>query len=203
LIRSFLAIELPKTILEKIRELQAELKQSRADVKWVSPEKIHLTLKFFGSIEESKVDEIIGDIEEPVRLAPPFSLNVRGMGAFPHLKNPRVIWMGLIDERGVLVPFQKELEGRLEKAGFAPEKRSFQPHLTLGRMNSSRGKDELIWRIEKHQEEEFGGFEVERVVLFKSDLRPTGPIYTALRDVRLGRHQEAPNSKQQILNKFQ
>ena len=188
MIRSFLAIELPKTILEKIRELQAELKQSRADVRWVGPEKIHLTLKFFGNIEESKIDEIIRNIEEPIRRNPSFFLKVRGIGAFPHLKSPRVIWMGLIDERGVLVPFQKELEGRLEKAGFAPEKRSFQPHLTLGRMNSSRGMDELIWRMEKHQEEEFGELGVERIVLFKSDLRPTGPIYTALRDVRLGEH---------------
>ena len=186
MIRSFLAIELPKTILEKIRELQVELKQSRADVRWVGPEKIHLTLKFFGNIEESKVDEIIRDIEEPVRRTPSFSLNVRGMGAFPHLKSPRVIWMGLVDERGMIVAFQKQLERNLEKMGFAAEKRPFQPHLTLGRVNSSRGKDELIWRMEKHQEEEFGELGVERIVLFKSDLRPTGPIYTALRDVRLG-----------------
>jgi 2'-5' RNA ligase len=91
-----------------------------------------------------------------------------------------------LDEKGILVPLQKQLERNLEKVGFTAEKRSFQPHLTLGRVNSSRGKDELIWRVEKHQEEEFGEFEVEKVVLFKSDLRPTGPIYTALREVRLG-----------------
>ena len=185
MIRSFLAIELPKTILEKIRQLQAELKLSRADVRWVGPEKIHLTLKFFGNIEESKVDEIIQEIEEPVRQTPPFSIRIRGIGAFPHLKSPRVVWIGLVDEKGILIPFQRQLERALEKAGFAAEKRSFQPHLTLGRANSSRGKDELIWRVEKHEEEDLGEFGVERVVLFKSDLRPTGPIYTALREVRL------------------
>lgn len=186
MIRSFLAIELPKTIIEKIRELQADLKHARADVRWVGPEKIHLTLKFFGNIEESKVEEIIQAIEESVGQTSSFSLRVRGTGAFPHLKGPRVIWMGLLDEKGILVPLQKQLERNLEKVGFAAEKRSFQPHLTLGRVNSSRGKDELIWRVEKHQEEEFGGFGVEKVVLVKSDLRPTGPIYTALREVRLG-----------------
>lgn len=186
MIRSFLAIELPKTILERIKELQTEMKLARTDVRWVSPEKIHLTLKFFGDIEESKVDEIIRGIEEPVRETPPFSLKVQGMGAFPHLKSPRVIWVGLVDEGGILIPFQKQLERSLEKAGFAPEKRPFQPHLTLGRVNSGRGRDELIWRIEKHGEEGFGEFGIEKVVLFKSDLKPTGPIYTALREVRLG-----------------
>jgi RNA 2',3'-cyclic 3'-phosphodiesterase len=187
LIRSFLAIELPKTVLEEIRELQAEMKRSRADVRWVGPEKIHLTLKFFGDIEETKVDEIIGEIEEPVCGTPPFRLNVRGMGAFPHLKSPRIVWIGLVDEKGVLLPLQKELDRNLEKAGFPREKRPFQPHLTLGRVNSSRGKDELIWHVEKHQEDEFGEFEVDKVILFQSDLRPTGPIYTVLREVKLGK----------------
>ncbi len=186
MIRAFLAIELPKTVLEKIREVQTEMKLSRADVRWVNPEKIHLTLKFFGNIEEPKVDEIVEGIGETVHKTEPFFLKVRGTGAFPHSKNPRVIWVGLTDERGILVPFQRELERALEKIGFAAEKRPFQPHLTLGRVNSSRGKDELAWRMEKHQEEEFGEFEVKRVVLFKSDLRPTGPIYTALREVKLG-----------------
>ncbi|RPJ05445.1 MAG: RNA 2',3'-cyclic phosphodiesterase, partial [Deltaproteobacteria bacterium] len=110
MIRSFLAIELPKMILEKIRELQAELKLSRADVRWVGPEKIHLTLKFFGDIEESKVDEIIREIEEPVRQTPPFSIKIRGIGAFPHLKSPRVVWIGLVDEKEVFIPFQRQLE---------------------------------------------------------------------------------------------
>jgi RNA 2',3'-cyclic 3'-phosphodiesterase len=185
LIRSFLAIELPKAILDKLREVQAELKHSRADVRWVGPEKIHLTLKFFGYIEDPKVDEIIQGIEKTVCRTPLFSIAVRGMGAFPHIKSPRIIWVGLADEKGVLLPFQKQLEQDLEKVGFAVEKRPFQPHLTLGRVNSSRGRDDLIWAVEKHQEDVFGEFEVDKVVLFKSDLMPTGPIYTALGEVRL------------------
>jgi 2'-5' RNA ligase len=97
-----------------------------------------------------------------------------------------VIWIGLVDEREALTSLQKQIETCLEKIGFRPEDRPFHPHLTLGRMKSSRGKEELAERMERRREEEFGDFEVERVVLFKSDLRPSGPIYTLLRELRLG-----------------
>ena len=154
-------------------------------MRWVSPEKIHLTLKFFGNIEESRIDLIFKSIEEPIRNTLPFSVRVRGGGAFPSLKNPRVIWMGLADGKEMLVSLQEQIEARLEKIGFEPEDRPFQPHLTLGRMKSSRGKEELVRRMEKYTEEEFGDFQVERVVLLKSDLRPSGPIHTLLRDIKL------------------
>jgi 2'-5' RNA ligase len=186
LIRSFLAIELPKSILKKIDEVQGDLRSTHADVRWVNPEKIHLTIKFFGSVEESRIDSIFKSIEEPIRDTSPFSIKVRGIGAFPNLRNPRVIWMGLADGREVLISLQKQIEAQLEKIGFEPEDRPFEPHLTLGRMKSSRGKEELVGRMEKHKEEEFGDLKVERVVLFKSDLRPSGPIYTPLGDVKLG-----------------
>jgi len=193
LIRSFLAIELPGPILRKIGEVQGGLKSSHADVRWTSPETIHLTLKFFGNIEESRIDPIFKSIKEPIRSTPPFSLKVRGVGAFPHLKNPRVIWIGLVDEREALPSLQKQIETYLEKVGFQPEDRPFRPHLTLGRMKSSRGKEELAGSMERYREEEFGDFEVEKVVLFKSDLRPSGPIYTPLRELRLG---EQNNSRE-------
>jgi 2'-5' RNA ligase len=186
LVRSFLAIELPKPIIKKIEEVQGDLKSTHAEVRWMSPEKIHLTLKFFRNIEESRIDLIFKSIEEPIRNTLPFSLKVRGVGAFPNLKNPRVIWMGLVEGREVLVSLQKQIETQLEKVGFQPEDRPFHPHLTLGRMKSSRGKEELVGRMEKYKEEEFGDFQVERVILFKSDLRPTGPIYTPLRELKLG-----------------
>jgi 2'-5' RNA ligase len=166
LIRSFLAIELPKTILKKIEEVQRDLKSTHGDVRWVNSEKIHLTLKFFGNIEELRIDPIFKTIEEVIRNTPPFSLKVRGVGAFPHLKNPRVIWMGLVDGRETLISFQKQIDTLLKDIG--------------------RGKEELVGRMEKFKEEEFGTFQVERVVLFKSDLKPTGPIYTPLKEMKLG-----------------
>ncbi len=190
MIRSFLAIELPKAILKKITEIQGDLRSCHADVRWVSPEKIHLTLKFFGNIEEARIEPIIRVIEDSIRHTQVFPIRVKGTGAFPHWKNPRVIWMGLVDEKGVLIPFQKQLEMELKGIGFEPEGRAFQPHLTLGRVNSSRGKEELIRRMEKYREENSGEISVERVILFKSDLKPTGAIYTPLREVKLGGQKE-------------
>ena len=186
MIRSFLAIELPKALLEKIGEVQEDLKSSHSDVRWVSPQKIHLTLKFFGNIEEARIEPIIRAIECSIHDTQIFSLGVKGIGAFPNWKNPRVIWMGLIDGTGVLLPLHKQLETDLEGIGFEPEGRVFQPHLTLGRVNSSRGKEELIRRMEGYREEEFANIGVERIILFESDLRPTGPIYTPLREIKLG-----------------
>jgi 2'-5' RNA ligase len=186
LIRSFLAIELPKSIQKKIEDVQTDLKISQADVKWVHPENIHLTLKFFGNIEESRVEPILQAIGGPIQATSPFSVKVQGMGAFPHSKNPRVIWVGLIDGKGILTTFQKELEGTLVRIGFEPEGRPFQPHLTVGRVRTSRGKNDLIGKMEKHRDEEFGCIEAEEVVLFRSELKPTGPIYTPLRKLRLG-----------------
>ncbi len=185
MIRSILAIELPAAILKKLEEVQKDLRSSDADVRWVHLDKIHLTLKFFGNIEESQIDPIVKLVEASVRSARPFSLRVQGAGAFPNLRNPRVIWVGLVGGEEVLIPLQKELETSFQKIGFEPEDRPFQPHLTLGRMKSNRGKENLIPRIEKHRDEELGNFQVERLVLFKSDLRPTGPIYTALKEIKL------------------
>jgi 2'-5' RNA ligase len=186
LIRSFLAIELPETILKKIGQVQEDLKSSHADVRWVSPEKIHLTLKFFGNIDEWRSEPIVKSIAGATQTTSSFPLRAKGIGAFPNVKNPRVIWMGMVDEKEGLTSFQKQLETELEKIGFEPENRPFQAHLTLGRVKSSRGRDELVARMERYREEEFGDFRVEKVTLFRSDLRPTGPIYTPLREIRLG-----------------
>ncbi len=186
MIRSFLAIEVSVPVLKRIEKIQEDLKSSDSDVRWVSPEKIHLTLKFFGNIEESQIDSIMGSISKPVQATPPFQIKVRGAGAFPNPKNPRVVWVGLTEGKETLSRLHQELESSLEKIGFQPEDRSFNPHLTLGRVKSSRGKGALAAKIEKYREEEFGEFQVERVILFKSDLMPSGPVYTALREVKLG-----------------
>ena len=97
-----------------------------------------------------------------------------------------MIWIGFSTGADTLIGFQKRLDIELAKAGFEPEERPFQAHLTLGRVKSSRGRDDLIGRMEPYREKIFGDIAVERVVLFKSDLRPSGPIYTALREINLG-----------------
>jgi 2'-5' RNA ligase len=184
-IRSFLAIELPPTIAKGIERVQHDLKQSHADVKWVEPSRIHLTLKFFGNIDEGACDEIMEAVGRAASEAHSFSLIVKGLGAFPGVRNPRVIWLGVEDGGEVLRTLQGTIEGRLQEIGYPREERRFRPHLTLGRVRSGRGKPELRKRLEDLLQTELGEFRVERLVLFKSDLRPTGPIYTELRALKL------------------
>jgi RNA 2',3'-cyclic 3'-phosphodiesterase len=186
LIRSFLAIEIPRTILKEIEEIQGDLRSSHADVRWVPAGNIHLTLKFFGNIEEAKIETIFHSIETPVRDTPAFSVTAGGIGAFPSQRSPRVVWVGLLSGADTLITFQKSLDVELAKAGFEPEDRPFQAHLTLGRMKSSRGRDDLVRKMEPYREKMFGEVVVERLILFKSDLRPSGAIYTALKEIKLG-----------------
>ncbi len=185
MIRTFLAIELPRALLSKIEEVQGNLRSSQSDVRWVSPGNLHLTLKFFGNIDESKIEPIVKSIDQTVQETPPIFLRAKGMGAFPNLRNPRVIWIGFGEGKEELTSFQRKLEIEFEKIGFPPEDRPFHPHLTLGRVRSGKGKEDLIKGMERYREEEFGEIQVEKVILFKSDLRPSGPIYTALREISL------------------
>ena len=185
-IRSFLAIELPSTITAGIGRVQYDLKQSHADVRWVEPNRIHLTLKFFGDIEEEACDGIMDAVGEAVTDVRPFTLTIKGLGGFPRWKNPRVLWLGVEDGNGVLKPLYGAIEQYLGEIGYPREEREFKPHLTLGRVRSPKGKPELLKRMEGFLHVELGEFRVERLVLFKSDLRPTGPMYTELRALILG-----------------
>jgi 2'-5' RNA ligase len=180
-IRSFLAIELPSAIAKGIERVQRDLRQSHADVRWVEPSRIHLTLKFFGDIDEEACDGIMDAVGKAVSDVKPFALSIKGLGAFPRWNNPRVVWLGVEDGAGVLKPLQGAIEEYLGEIGYPVEERKFKPHLTVGRVRSGKGKSGLLKRMEDFLHVELGEFRVERLVLFKSDLRPIGPIYTELR----------------------
>jgi 2'-5' RNA ligase len=179
-IRSFLAVELPVRILSEIDRIQERLRASRAHVRWVSVERIHLTLKFFGNIEEEQVTEISSIMEEVGNRQRAFTLSVRGLGAFPSTRNPRVVWLGLQGWEKELSSLHREIETRLEEVGFLPEDRPFRPHLTVGRVKSLKGRADLVDLMERDRDVDLGSFTVNKLVLFRSDLRPTGPIYTPL-----------------------
>jgi len=184
-IRSFIAIPLNAEIIFHLEKAQKELRALPTDVKWVNPTSIHLTLKFLGNVEEGNVEDIARGIQNGVKGVKTWSTAVRNMGAFPFLKNPRVVWIGIEDQSGQLVRLQNQIEQEMSKLGFAEEKRTFSPHLTLGRVRSSRGKDELVKYLLDERERVFGEINVDRVILFKSELKPTGAIYTVLKEFTL------------------
>lgn len=180
-IRTFLAIELPKEIKDNLREVQNNLKSKGPQVKWVRSESIHLTLNFFGNIEENSIDDIFHAVNTVVPRFNPFHLEVRGVGVFPNISRPRVIWAGIEFERGTLDILHKELNTQLSRIGFEPDKREFTPHLTLGRVKTLKEKRQLIERIERVKDHNLGSFHVDNLFLFKSDLQPTGAVYTKLK----------------------
>ena len=180
MIRSFIAIDLPEATREAIAVLQERLKRSRAGVRWMKPGSIHLTLKFLGNILPEQVDEIAAAAAQLIRDEPPITLYAAGLGSFPSLRKPRVIWVGLQGEVDRLTKIQTGLENTLETLGFAREGRGFRPHLTIGRVRDRHRLQGLIEAMSTVELPEFNSFDANEIILYKSDLRPTGAIYTKL-----------------------
>jgi RNA 2',3'-cyclic 3'-phosphodiesterase len=180
-IRTFLALDPPEEILREIGRLQDKLRQRiHGDVRWVRPEAIHLTLKFFGDIPEHGVANISAVAGKAAAGVRPLDLAIGGAGVFPDPRRPRVIWLGMSGDVARLVTFQQGLERSLQEIGFPREERPFRPHLTLGRIKTPKGLIGLAGVLEKGETYTAGRFTASGLGLFKSDLTPRGAIYTRL-----------------------
>lgn len=189
-IRSFIAIEVPQTLQAGMGELQRELKRTEADVKWVRPEGIHLTLKFLGSISLEDVEKLTSAITPVVAAWVPFELRIFSLGCFPSSRNPRVLWLGVDRGGAEVLSLQEAIENKAAEVGFLSETKPFKPHLTLGRVRSAKGMNPLIQAMEKHKDAEIGSFRVKEVHLFQSELKPSGAVHTKLRAFLMRENQE-------------
>lgn len=187
-IRAFIAIELPREIRAGLEQVTGRLRQAAADVRWVKTADIHLTLKFLGDVAEDRLPELIVCIEGCLHGIPPVPIEVRGLGAFPDDRNPRIIWIAASDKSGMLAGLQGAIEDGLARIGFAKEHRPFSPHLTLGRLKSPRGGDAVRRGLAELKNSDCGSYTADSVCLFKSDLRRTGPVYTILQPFSLHTH---------------
>lgn len=184
-LRCFIAIELPEGLRKRISEVSERLRSTDADVRWVRPEGMHLTLKFLGSTPEELVPEIKRKLTEAMRGHRKMRLRLSGAGVFPNERRPRVVWIGLVDSDR-LVGLQRDVETAMEALGFEPEGRPFTPHLTLGRLRSPRGTAALLREIEALKDEAFDDIEVGEVAVMKSELKPAGAVYHRLHSIPLG-----------------
>ena len=180
-IRSFLAFELPLRIKEQVGEISKELQQSRLPVRWVKVENIHLTVVFLGSVPKetmAAVKQKAGSIADKFSA---FKIRLNRVGVFPNSRRPRVLWIGLDGEIGGLSDLRDQLQAQLEELGFKPENRPFRPHLTLGRFKGTLNRgEELKWILDRFRDINSDDEYLKELVLFKSDLRPAGPIYTKM-----------------------
>jgi 2'-5' RNA ligase len=179
-VRSFIAIEIPPSLQHLLEGLQKDLKQADGDVRWVRPDGIHLTLKFLGSIQKKEVERISRALESIAASWEPFELNFNGLGCFPGLRAPRVLWVGVNRGGEHVTTLQQAIEERLAEKGFAREARSFTPHVTIGRVRSPRRKEALIKAIEMNRDVAIGAFWAQEITFFQSELRPTGAIYSKI-----------------------
>jgi 2'-5' RNA ligase len=190
-IRSFIAFDIDNpSMVRRLAGIQATLLNTGANLKAVNPSNIHVTMRFLGNISPSMVGLIYEELKQVTFSA--FEIELKGVGAFPTLRYPRVVWAGIRGGVDELTSIFTQLEQRLTRLGFKPETRGFSPHLTLARVRTGRHKHELVTRLRDLTEYEFGTMTVEVLRLKRSVLTPKGAIYTTLREVHGAKNTETP-----------
>jgi RNA 2',3'-cyclic 3'-phosphodiesterase len=181
--RCFVAVDIDAPQLRAaLLRAQGAFVATGAEVKAVEEENIHITLKFLGEIPEERttyVAELVNSISFK-----PFTLDFRGVGVFPSPSRPSVVWAGVAGEATEMLAVFIELERGLKSLGFEPERRPFQPHVTLCRVRGGRNKAQLAQAVKQMEDEEFGPQRVENIRLKKSVLTRSGPIYTTAAESR-------------------
>lgn len=183
--RTFIAIELSPDLKKRLASLEEQLKSSEADVKWVKPENIHLTLKFLGEIDEKQLEEVSKIIQEAANKNKSFYIRLASPGAFPKLNTPRVIWVGIDKGDSETKQIAKVLEEEIVKVGIPQESRPFSTHITLGRVRSGKNCEKLVKNLEylaNNSPQDSPEFMVTKITLFQSTLTPSGPVYEVLKE---------------------
>jgi 2'-5' RNA ligase len=179
-IRSFIAIETPPEVKAEIAKVQEGLRATNADVRWESIEKFHMTLKFLGNVEEPRLNLCAGRLQEALSAFAPFNMTYQGVGCFPNQHHPRVIWIGAENEDGTLRRIQEAVEKVAEEMGFQREERQFHPHITIGRAKGSKNLKVLVSKLGNASFNPHAAL-IKDVLLMKSDLKPSGSVYTVMR----------------------
>ena len=179
--RTFLAIEMSEGIRKAVNTVIQDEKKKNLPIKWVEFENLHITLKFLGEIDDQKKNEIMPLITEITRGFIPFTVSLSGIGCFPGPRNPRVIWVGVQEGGEKMIELAERLENNLARIGFKKEEKKFHPHLTFGRVKGYCNVDEILAKTLAPEP-----FTVDSITLFKSTLKPGGPVYEGLQRFRFG-----------------
>ncbi len=179
-IRAFIAVEIDNEIKNRLSEFLNQLKKTGADVKWVAPENIHLTLRFIGNIGEEVLPGLNRIITDAVSCLSAFSIGIGNIGAFPGLKKPRVIFVRVQDKENNLLKIYENLDMGVESLCIKRESRRYVGHITLGRNRSLKNISRLTSVLNSATECFFGLEKVNYISLMQSRLTPTGPVYTRL-----------------------
>ncbi len=186
--RVFIATDIGENVRRAISDLQQQLRSkadiNKSDVKWVRPERIHLTLRFLGEVEDKRIVSVCDAVRDAVSRHESFELDVESVGYFGG-KSARVLWVGTGRGSDNLHRLQKDIEGKLALAGWSKETREFSGHLTLCRIRKPTAAVKLAEMSEAYKDFKVGRIGVDSVCVYESQLRPSGPIYTVLGKFKL------------------
>jgi len=183
-VRTFIAVDIDPQVRENISRAIGQLRARVLGVRWIAPANFHLTLKFLGDVEQTRIEAISAALDERLRPFPRFTINAKGLGVFPDLRRPRIMWISLAGNE--LAMLAAQVESALLPLEFAPEKRKFSPHLTIGRWRQTdRPSKTLGQELASWKDYEFGATRVDEVILFQSVLKPQGATYYRLKSVAL------------------
>lgn len=183
--RLFVAVELDQEVVERLARLVRELREALPDIRWARRESLHLTLRFLGEVDESRVDELSAVLEEAAgSVGGAIRLEVEGLGTFGDRKRPRVVWAGVRERTGALEALVEAVERAVVSRGFERESKPFRPHLTLARLK--RSSPGLGRALAARAGTDLGVSTISEITLMRSRLRPEGAEYKALRKFSLG-----------------
>jgi 2'-5' RNA ligase len=183
-VRTFIAVDLPAEVKADIGGIIGRLRPLSSSIRWVGSAGLHLTLKFLGSVEQERLPEIFAAVERVALTTAPFSFALAKMGGFPDLRRPRVLWIGIREGQEQLIELSEAVENALIPRGFPAERRPFSPPLTIGRVKSPQGLKPVQDRLPAIDYES-GRIDVDSIKVMKSQLKPTGAEYSALKIVTL------------------
>lgn len=185
-LRAFIAIPIPPPIRQLAVSVRGRFQNCGASISWVQEENIHLTVRFLGNVLEEQIGSVQEGIRRAVANARPFRMEVEEIGVFPNIKYPRIIWLGVREPTHALIELENRVSEEMEILGFAREEKKFSPHLTLGRIKSLQGKNRFLQALHSpSQALEGEEMMVEKVVLFRSELKRTGAVHTELSSISL------------------
>ena len=180
-VRTFIGVEIGDAIRVNVVSLQQSLAKAGADVNWVPPENLHVTLLFLGEVGDRDLVEVCRAAAGAVRGEPPFPLRVSGVGAFPNARRPKTLWAGVTDGAAELVRLHGLIaQPLLDLGAYRQEERAYTPHVTIGRVKSEAAGYQIAPEVTKRLAWEGGHTQVEEVVVFSSELRRDGSVYTPL-----------------------
>jgi RNA 2',3'-cyclic 3'-phosphodiesterase len=179
-VRSFIAIELDDPARGELAEEVAYLKSHFPKVRWVAPEALHVTLAFLGELDENDLEPVCDLMRETCEAMPAFTLDIAGLGCFPNARAPRVVWAGCGLGRDETCGLARALREGLAELGLEPDRRAYNPHVTLGRVKAPGDAAGLETILADASQVAFGEVDVDGITLFMSERKRSGPRYSPM-----------------------